>query len=165
MQEQFNNVESITYKDKKRYWPLILTFLVLIILLLGLVVAVYLSKQTTNVRSKAYTYEQNDEQELTNPNNIEIDNSFAFASPLQAATGGEKIRITVMILDGRGIGVSGQSVVLSNNNSIVVEELQPVTDDYGKAIFDISSSASGDFIITPSVNNQPLSQNVQVRFK
>lgn len=97
---------------------------------------------------------------------ISSENSYLFASPLQALAGGnEKIRLTIFILNSNGLGVSGKKVDLVADPSINIEEAQAVTDSYGKAIFDISSSNSGNYTIGASVESNSLPQRVQVVFR
>ncbi len=92
-------------------------------------------------------------------------NSYLFASPLQAKAGNsERIRVTVFLLNGQGLGVSGQKVSLASDKGIQVIEMQPVTDNYGKAIFDVTAAYPGEYLIEASVNQLVLAQKVKVSF-
>jgi len=96
---------------------------------------------------------------------LSLENSYIFASPLRAKAGGEKIRITVFILDNRGLGISGKTVVVGGGNLLQVTAVQPVTDPQGRATFDISSeSSTGVYIIQASVDGINLIQQATITF-
>jgi len=95
-----------------------------------------------------------------------IANSYLFASPLQAkADGREKIRITIFILSDQGRGISGQPVFLGQNARLKVTAIQSVTDDLGRAIFDVSASSPGEYFIEARAANKLLPQRVRVNFR
>ena len=101
----------------------------------------------------------------TTTSSIALENSYIFASPLQAkADTKELIRVTVFILDGRGLGISNQPVTLNRPNSISIQEIQATTDDLGKAVFDLSSPTTGKYEISASSNGNTLPQRVRVVF-
>lgn len=139
--------------SKKTLWLIVF----ILILLLGLVVAVYLVRQRTRIIGKAYGPTMGGE--------VEIANSYMFASPLKAKMGGERIRITVFILDGQGKGVMGKMVTLGHKEMINVDVIQATTDDLGKAIFDISSTKAGLYLIDASVEDKVLPQRVSITFE
>jgi len=92
-------------------------------------------------------------------------NSYLFASPVTAkADSQQSIRITVFILDGQGLGVANQTVSLSLPASLSQKPLQPQTDQYGKATFDLTSSVVGKFLISASVNGNNLPQSLNIVF-
>jgi hypothetical protein len=94
-----------------------------------------------------------------------LENSYLFASPLQAkADGKEMVRVTVFLLDCRGLGVGNQTVNLKLPNSVTVNNQQEITDQSGKAIFDISSVTAQTINITATTNNLTLPQKVRVVF-
>jgi len=94
-----------------------------------------------------------------------LENSYLFASPLQAkADGKEMVRITVFLLDGRGLGVGNQTVSLKIPNSVTINNQQEMTDQSGKAIFDISSSTAQTINVSATTNNLTLPQKVRVVF-
>jgi hypothetical protein len=96
---------------------------------------------------------------------ISLSNSYIFAAPVKANAGGDLIRITVFLLDNRGYGVFDKKVILGNNNGpITINNLQSLTDETGKAVFDISSTTTGVFFIEASVDGNLLSQRVKVTF-
>ena len=146
-------------KESRRRW-LLTSFLlfVVLVLLLGLVYSVYLVSEETRIKSKA------ESSALTRQ--VEINNSYLFASPLKAKAGSnERIRITVFLLDSKGLGVAGKRVVLGKDASLEIEEVQPVTDDLGKALFDVSSSSANAYLIEASVDGKVLPQRVSVVFE
>ncbi|MGB9882964.1 MAG: Ig-like domain-containing protein [Microgenomates group bacterium] len=97
--------------------------------------------------------------------NFSLDNSYVFITPLQArANGQEKIRVTVFVLDDRGLGVLGKNVILSSNEALNIENIQASTDNLGKAYFDISSIKPGDYYLEVKIDGQRLKQKVHLVF-
>lgn len=93
------------------------------------------------------------------------ENSYIFASPIQAqGNGQEKIRINVFLLNSQGLGVSQKQVTLSSTPSLNIEAVQPQTDDFGKAIFNLSSSIPGKYQISASTSDFTLKQQLFVLF-
>lgn len=100
-----------------------------------------------------------------NESPVVLENSYLFASPLQAkADGQEQIRITVFLLDGRGLGVAGQPVTLQLPQTITVSSPASVTDDSGKIIFDLSSPVPAQFNVQAQTNQKTLPQKVKIVF-
>lgn len=94
-----------------------------------------------------------------------LENSYLFASPIQAkADGQEKIRLTVFLLDGRGLGVANQTVTLKLPSTVSLINQQEITDQSGKAIFDISSSVAQTINVTATTGNLTLPQKVRIVF-
>jgi hypothetical protein len=99
-------------------------------------------------------------------------NSYLFASPLSAAIGGEKIRVTVFALDGQGKGTPSKVAGLSCVNALscqtgglVVAGVQGETDTLGQAIFDVSASTAGKYELQAQVEGQVIPQTVTVSFQ
>ena len=134
--------------SKKLFWSIIVIF----ILILGLILAVYLVRRRTQITGKAYGPVSGDE--------VGLENSYIFASPLTARVGGERIRITVFVLNHQGKGVLGKRVVLGNNEIVKVLPIQAVTDDLGRTLFDVSSMNPGSLFIAALVENKLLPQKV-----
>lgn len=158
-----NNIKSKsinqdTNKDKKNSRiVIVIGILIIIILLLGLGTSIVLVRQETVFWGRA-------KGNLSN--NIEINNSYIFASPLKAGAGGkEQIRITAFILDTEGKGVSGSIVALRTNKEINIDNQEAVTDSVGQVSFDISSHNPGVFEIGAKVNGLDLPQTVTVIFE
>ena len=94
-----------------------------------------------------------------------IDNSYVFITPLRArANGQEKIRVTVFVLDDQGLGVLGKNVVLEPNQALNIENIQALTDNFGKAYFDVSSEKAGDYFLNVTIDNQNLKQSAHLTF-
>jgi hypothetical protein len=94
-----------------------------------------------------------------------IENSYIFVAPLRAqANGQEKIRLTVYVLNNQGLGVLGKPVVLGDDPNLRVEAIQGVTDSFGKAIFDISATKSGEYYLEIKVDGKVLPQKAHLTF-
>lgn len=129
---------------------------------LSLIASLYLVGRTTifqkRASSSSYSYV--------------LENSYLFASPLQAKAGSittpseqrEQIRLTVFLLDGRGLGVANQVVSLQLPSNTTITKQQEITDSTGKAVFDITSSTAQTFYVTATVGNSKLPQKVKVVF-
>lgn len=126
----------------------------IILLLLGLALGLFLLSQSTILSSRAST--------PTTPNR---ENSYLFASPIQAkADGQEKIRVTVFLLNSQGLGVPGERINLNYPSSLTLETLQTTTDDLGKATFNLSSTTPGKFEISASTPSFNFSQKIKLLF-
>lgn len=100
-----------------------------------------------------------------NQSPIVLENSYLFASPLQAkADGQEQIRITVFLLDGRGLGVAGQPVSLQIPPAVTISNSLAVTDDTGKITFDLSSPVASQINIQAKTSSLLLPQKVRIVF-
>ena len=80
------------------------------------------------------------------------------------ADGQEKIRLTIFLLDSRGLGVINKKVTINAPSSLQLINIQAVTDDTGKAIFDSTSSTVTTYQISASTDNQVLPQKVKITF-
>lgn len=126
------------------------------ILLICLIISIILIPKTLVLFSKASS---------NSSSTATLENSYLFASPIQAkADGQEKIRVSVFILDGQGLGVSNRTVTLNIPQTITNLHVQPITDESGKAIFDISSVTQGTFTISATTDNKELPQKLRVVF-
>ena len=95
-----------------------------------------------------------------------LDNSYVFVSPLQAsAADGERIRLTVILLNSQGLGVVGRVVKLDNVGALEIHEVQPITDSRGKAVFDISSKLPGEYYPAVVADSRQLPQKPRISFK
>jgi len=146
-------------------------FIIPLLVLLGLVLIVilflYLIRSPLIYRSGAYTLTSSTTTGVTTSSStLSLDNSYVFASPLRAKVGGESIRITVYILDNRGLGISGKKVSIGNGGgTLTVSPVQPATDAQGKAIFDVySASSPGVYIIQASADGVALTQKATITF-
>ena len=125
-------------------------------LAIALIASLFVVVRTTTIYNRAAT---------SNSSSIVLENSYLFASPLQAkADGKEQIRLTIFLLDGRGLGVANKTVSLDLPQNVTVTNQQEISDQSGKAIFDITSSISQTFYITASADGKKLPQKVRVVF-
>lgn len=96
---------------------------------------------------------------------VSLANSYVFASPLRARSGGQLVRINVFILDNQGKGVPGRLVKLVENPTLLIQTIQATTDDVGKAVFDVSSVEPGNYVIEASVDGRVIPQRVNITFE
>lgn len=103
---------------------------------------------------------------LSSEAKISKDNSYIFVSPISAfADGISIIRVTVFMLSNQGLGVSGQTVKLKTSGPLTVSQVKPVTDDYGRAIFDVTSNNPGNYTLSAGTADLSLSQTVSIAFQ
>lgn len=139
------------------------SLIIIVFLLLALLSSLFLVFRTTIFFGKAAT---------GNLSSVTLENSYLFASPLSAKASGsnlsadrrEQIRLTVFLLDSRGVGVPNQPVSLIIPTSVFLNPVQPTTDEVGKAIFDLSSSVTSRFEVAATTNGHLLPQKVTVVF-
>lgn len=132
------------------------TLILIVFLILSLIASIFLIFRTAIFMGKATS---------TNSSLVSIENSYLFASPLQAkADDQESIRVTIFLLDGRGLGVSNQLIDLIVPKNLTIQNQQPITDSAGKSTFDLSSSLPGKFEISAKTNNQTIPQKVTIVF-
>lgn len=97
---------------------------------------------------------------------ISKENSYIFASPISAfADGISIIRVTVFMLSNQGLGVSGQTVKLKTSGPLTVNQVKPATDDYGRAIFDVTANTPGSYTLSAETGDLTLSQKVSISFQ
>lgn len=136
--------------------------LIIAFLSLSLVATLYLVGRTTIFQKRA----------SNSSASYVLENSYLFASPLQAKASEkdlpsdrrEMIRLTIFLLDGRGLGVSNQIITLHLPKDVTILSQQEITDNTGKAVFDIASSTAQTFYATASVGGAKLPQKVRVVF-
>lgn len=144
--------------SRNKHGTIIAGLVIVLIILLGLFVSVYLTRQQVSFKSKA--------SGAIDSGAVSVANSYIFASPLRAKVGNdEKIRVTVFVLDSRGLGVFGKGVTLTNESTVTVSPVQSTTDDLGKAIYDVSSARTGTYSLGAEVDGTALSQKVKVTFE
>jgi len=127
--------------------------IITILIILSLITALFLINKPIIFFQKAST------------NSSFVNNSYIFASPIQAKAGDEElIRITVFVLDDKGLGVPGKDVSLSSSPSLQIKNNITSTDTYGKAIFDVYSDLPGKFNLKAKIDNREIAENVNVVF-
>lgn len=98
--------------------------------------------------------------------NLSLENSYLFASPVSASADGSSIiRVTVIILNDVGLGVSGQQVSLKSTGAVNIAQTQPTTDTLGRAIFDLTANTPGSYTISAELGGGSLPQTVSVSFR
>jgi hypothetical protein len=96
---------------------------------------------------------------------ISAENSYVFMNPLKAqANGTDKIRVTVFVLNGQGLGVPNKKVVIGVDPRLVVNSVQDTTDTTGKAIFEFSSTTVGEYYLDVGIDEIKLPQKAQLSF-
>lgn len=96
---------------------------------------------------------------------ISAENSYVFVNPLRAqANGKDKIRVTVMLLNGSGLGVLGKKPIISVDSRLMVDKVQDTTDSLGKALFEFSSTTPGEYYLEVKVDNTILVQKAKLVF-
>jgi hypothetical protein len=142
-------------KEEKSYTKIIIGIIIILIIIFALIFALYISKNRVLVLSRAYG----------SGNQVELANSYLFASPLKAKAGSsERIRVTVFVLDSQGKGVFGRNVILGESDSIRVLPVQPTTDLIGRAVFDVAGSVSGYYVLEATVDGKVIPQRVGLTF-
>lgn len=135
----------------------LLLIIILLFFILTLAILVYYIQFRTNVTPKASSN--------IIVNNVSVSNSYVFASPVRASVKGDLIRVTVFVLDSEGNGLFDKNVTLqSSSQNISISNIQSLTDETGKAFFDLSSDVAGSYIITTYVEGSVLPQQLKVVF-
>lgn len=140
--------------DRPNYF---LFSMVILLLIIVLVLLVYSIRFQTSISPKANF--------IDTTRIVSIDNSYVFASPVRAKAGGDLIRITVFILDDYGNGVFDKKVnILSDNPELTVNEIQSLTDETGKAFFDVKSDIVGIYNLSVFSDETEINQKIKVVF-
>ncbi|MBL7036773.1 Ig-like domain-containing protein [Candidatus Microgenomates bacterium] len=147
--------EKLNYRKDRT--GLYFSIFAVLLLILFLILSIYLVKLKTDVTPSA--------KGPSIGSIISLENSYIFASPVRASVGGELIRITVFVLDQEGNGIFDRQVELGNQDSgLDIKGLQSLTDETGKAIFDVASSVGGVYFLETSVDGELLPQRVKITF-
>lgn len=121
-------------------------------------IAFFLARQRVSFFSSAQT--------SSSPVMVSGENSYIFVSPISAfADGISTIRVTVFMLNNQGLGVAKQTVNLKTSDSLTVKQVEPKTDDYGRAIFDVISSTPGNYTLSAETAGLTLSHTVSISFQ
>ena len=97
--------------------------------------------------------------------NVSADNSYVFMNPLKAqANGKDKIRVTLMILNGSGVGVLGKKPIITSDPRLVVDKVQEATDTLGKAVFEYSTTVPGEYYLEVKIDDIVLPQKAHLSF-
>lgn len=140
-------------KRTNYFWLII----ILIIFLVTLGILVYYIRFAVSTTPKANNF--------NTVNIVSIANSYVFASPVRATAGGDLIRVTVFILDDEGNGLYDKKVtVKSNNQDLIIKEVQSLTDETGKAVFDVASNIAGVYTLEAFIEELVLPQKIKVTY-
>ncbi len=130
--------------------------IIVIVLVLALLASLTLVFRTTIFVNRAAVYSDNTPV---------LSNSYLFASPLQANTKiGEKIRVTVFILDNQGMGVANQTINLTTTPFLDIEAVSPITNETGQAVFNLSTSTPGKYTISAKIGSQQIPQSISLTY-
>lgn len=162
MEDQIIKASEFDTKPSRK--PYLLLSASILVLILGLVIAIYLVQQRTYIRSKAYSYSESEVPPVTS-GQVSLGNSYVFASPIEAKSGGEYIRITVFVLDQEGSGIISKKVSVENVPDLIFDRNVRETDAYGKAFFDVQSRKAGTYEIEAKVEEKALDQKVTISFR
>jgi hypothetical protein len=134
----------------------ILKILLILFLLGSLGATVYYANTIVTISSRA----------SFNTGTVSTENSYVFASPVSArADGQETIRITIFVLSQQGLGIQALPVELETNRTTVkILPVSPVTDESGKAYFELSSLSPGPITTVAKVAGDTLNQKLTVSF-
>jgi hypothetical protein len=96
---------------------------------------------------------------------VSAENSYVFMNPLQAQSNGkDKIRVTIMVLNGSGLGVLGKKPIIGTDPRLTVDRVQDTTDTLGKAIFEFSTTSPGEYYLEVKIDDTTLLQKVKLSF-
>jgi len=94
---------------------------------------------------------------------VSLGNSYLIGGRILAkADGTDKCVVNVFVMDSSGKGVKGVPVNLSG---MVGEDLQSVSENDGKAIFELTSNREGQFSLIATINGIPLEKVIKVTFR
>lgn len=96
---------------------------------------------------------------------ISAENSYVFTNPLRAQSNGkDKIRVTIFVLNGQGLGVPSKKVIVGADPRLVVSNVQDTTDTTGKAIFEYSTTVPGEYYLDVGIDEIKLPQKAKLSF-
>lgn len=155
-------IPNVSSPAGKKSHPLAVIIIILVSIIALFLVAKYLVPNALVYLTRA-----------AKPTNYSLSNSYVFGSPLVVpADGKTKARVNAFLLDNQGMGVADKQLVLkalpkekSAAGNVQVADVQPVTDKFGKATFEIVSSFTGQFAVTALVDGVEFPQSVTVTFR
>lgn len=134
-------------------------------LIFGVVVAVFIITLSINLATTPTSWFGHAQTPGTS-GTLSYLNSYVFASPISAkADGSSIIRITVILLTTEGTGISGTQVNLRTDKTLTIDAVSSVTDDFGRAIFDVTTTSQGDYTLIAEAQGAPLPQTVSIVFR
>lgn len=140
-------------------------FLIIIILLISLIGLLFAAR---NLIPQVLVYLT----QAARPTDYSLSNSYVFGAPLSALADGQtKIRVSAFLLSDEGRGVPDKQINLDvvpkggTTGTPQVKQVQPMTDTYGKAVFEVTSTTSGQYVATAAVDGMTIPQTVTLTFK
>lgn len=101
-----------------------------------------------------------------------LSNSYVFGAPLSVeADGQSKIRVSAFLLTNEGRGFPDRQIDLrvtpreQAGGTPEVQPVQPITDNFGQAIFEVSSTDPGQYVVTAVVDGMEIPQTVTLTFR
>jgi hypothetical protein len=93
------------------------------------------------------------------------ENSYVFLNPRTAqANGTDKIRVTLMILNGNGLGVMGKKPVIQVDPKVTSNAVQDTTNNLGEAIYEFSTTNPGEYFMTVKIEDTVIPQKAPLSF-
>ncbi len=139
--------------EKKNYFWLIVILVVFLLTFGVLVYYIRINGSTTVVNT-------------VSEGKLSLSNSYIFSSPVKAKANGDSIRLTIFILDESGNGVTNRITSLKSTGELVkINDIQPLTDETGKAIFDVLSETAGNYELQAFSEKTALDQKIRVTFE
>jgi hypothetical protein len=97
----------------------------------------------------------------SNTSKVSTKNSFLIGEKIMAeANGVEKCKVNVFVLDADSKGIQGRQVQLNGLGTLTA-----ITNDLGKASFEMTSIVAKQYQLTASVNGVLLGKTVKVTFR
>jgi hypothetical protein len=140
-------------------------FLIIFILLLS-IISLFFIAQRLVPRVIVYL------TQAARSNKYSLSNSYVFGAPLSApADGKTRVMVNAFVLNDEGRGVEDVTVELQvvpkegSTGTPQVNQVQPVTDNFGKAVFEVSSTSVGQYVATAVVDGMEIPQTVTLTFR
>ena len=106
------------------------------------------------------------------PTKYSLSNSYVFGAPLVGIADGEtKCMVNIFLLNDQGLGVPDKQISLSSRpkagtvGNTLINNIQELTDNFGKSVFEITSNNPGQFEFTAEVEGFEIPQKVTLTFK
>lgn len=143
---------------KNKYFLIVILLLFLVLLILIFYYLFY-TKKTKDQNNKPLNASA-----VTITGSLQ-NNSYIFASPVKASVDGDLIRVTVYLLDNSGYPIVDKKVDLDTTSDLDVKNVQQITDNQGRAIFDIGTDNKGKYNISFVVDGIKDKRSVNVTFE
>ncbi|MBU2592544.1 Ig-like domain-containing protein [Patescibacteria group bacterium] len=106
------------------------------------------------------------------PTKYSLSNSYVFGAPLVCeADGKTKCMVNVFLLNDQGLGAPDKQIALFSRpkanaaGNTLINGVQEITDNFGKAVFEVTSGNPGQFEISAEVEGIEIPQKVTLTFK